>query len=98
MHECSDCGRSFRYEVFEKHIKICVKVFTKKNRESSLSRKATFTANSNISGDTSPINGPNKLSQNDKNKLPPTQTKKSISMINENEGDAKNMKKPPLKR
>ena len=42
MHECSDCGRSFRYEVYEKHIKICIKVFTKKNRENSLNRKTSL--------------------------------------------------------
>lgn len=45
-HECRDCGRNFRLEVYEKHVKICLRVFTKKNRENSLNRKASFTTTS----------------------------------------------------
>jgi hypothetical protein len=27
LHECPDCGRSFNNEVYDKHVRICNKVF-----------------------------------------------------------------------
>ncbi|KAL4427026.1 hypothetical protein ABPG74_000981 [Tetrahymena malaccensis] len=95
MHECPDCGRSFRYDTYEKHVKICVRVFTKKNRENSLNRKASL----NVTGSNQTQQLTSSQSQNNAQKLPPTSlSKKGSSIANDNDQDPKNLKKPPLNR
>ena len=32
LYECGTCGRSFKEEAYEKHSKICEKVFVKKRK------------------------------------------------------------------
>ncbi|EAS07289.2 zinc finger, C2H2 type protein (macronuclear) [Tetrahymena thermophila SB210] len=95
MHECPDCGRSFRYDTYEKHVKICVRVFTKKNRENSLNRKASL----NVTGSNQTQQLMSSQSQSNPQKLPPTSlVKKGSSIQNDNDQDVKNLKKPPLNR
>ena len=33
LNECPDCGRQFNPEAYDKHVKICKKVFQKKRKE-----------------------------------------------------------------
>ncbi|KAL4466340.1 hypothetical protein ABPG72_020189 [Tetrahymena utriculariae] len=95
MHECPDCGRSFHYDTYEKHVKICVRVFTKKNRENSLIRKASL----NATGSNQVQQLVSSQSQNNAQKLPPTSLcKKASSTANDNDQEVKNQKKPPLNR
>lgn len=94
-HECPDCGRTFRFEVFEKHVKICLRVFPKKNRENSLIRKASQSNQGEPSslGQTAKLSGTTRLP-------PPSAQFGPAGGANKQSGkpDTTDGKKPPLKK